>query len=449
MQKGSVIVFVLIMLVILSSRQVRGSASLPTIATFDIGGKVYQPYWMAMNGHDLYVVDGTGSLARIDTATIATQGLNAISAVQVFPFSSGGCCGNFVASLGIVIRSGFAWIGGEYNYGQALSKVSLLDLSVETFFPPYGIGTPLGLVADDSFVYIAGSGIARFSLFDHSWSTIAPGAHAAGLWLNGSTIWFTRQTVGIGKVNTDGTNLTYYSSGFSSNTVFLANATNGRIWFTENNAHMIGVFDPVDTSVVEYAFGSVQDGPYGLAFDAQGKLWVAGEWNGNIREFDPSSRSWNPAADLVFSGEPFFLLKNGNDVWGDIQSIDSKLIRISVAPQPIPVNIEIQHGTTLPTINSRSHGTIPVAILSSPDLNAFSMLNRTSLTFGKTGSEQSLAFCNRNSVDMNGDELPDLLCHFGIQAAGFGGGDSIAFLSGMTIGGSPIQGKARIRVVGP
>ena len=61
----------------------------------------------------------------------------------------------------------------------------------------------------------------------------------------------------------------------------------------------------------------------------------------------------------------------------------------------VPVDISIKPGASTPVpINAGSHGTIPVAILSTAAFDAVTSVDITSLTFGATGKEQSLAFCN-------------------------------------------------------
>jgi len=69
------------------------------------------------------------------------------------------------------------------------------------------------------------------------------------------------------------------------------------------------------------------------------------------------------------------------------------------------------------------------------------------LTFGPTGNEDSLAFCNPGGEDVNDDGLPDLICHFRSRLAGFASGDTIAILKGSTSQGGPIFGQQAIRTV--
>ena len=138
-----------------------------------------------------------------------------------------------------------------------------------------------------------------------------------------------------------------------------------------------------------------------------------------------------------------------------------------VRKHQINVSIDIKPDSFPNSINPKSHGVIPVAILSKPDFNAPIIVNTTSLTFGRTGDEQSLAFCGEESddenesedlnddesddkdesEDVNDDGLPDLICHFTTQLAGFHSGDMEGVLKGRTVTSTPIVGKDSVRIL--
>jgi hypothetical protein len=71
----------------------------------------------------------------------------------------------------------------------------------------------------------------------------------------------------------------------------------------------------------------------------------------------------------------------------------------------------------------------------------------TSLTFGRTGDETSLDFCNSTLEDVNGDGLLDVVCHFNTMATGFLLGDTQGVLKGKTRSGVPIKGTDSVRIV--
>jgi len=111
----------------------------------------------------------------------------------------------------------------------------------------------------------------------------------------------------------------------------------------------------------------------------------------------------------------------------------------------VPVTIDIKPGGTPNSINSSSRGNIPVAILSSATFYAPGRIASASLTFGRTGDEPSLLFCNQE--DANGDGFADLVCHFSTANTGFLIGDKRGFLKGQTREGSPLMGNDSVRIV--
>jgi hypothetical protein len=97
-------------------------------------------------------------------------------------------------------------------------------------------------------------------------------------------------------------------------------------------------------------------------------------------------------------------------------------------------------------VNVSSKGVIPVAILSSDTLRPTEDVKWSSLTFGRSGYERSLSKCHPET-DLDGDSLPDLLCHFKTSATDLRSSDAVAILRGETTGGIPIMGIDYIRVV--
>lgn len=74
-------------------------------------------------------------------------------------------------------------------------------------------------------------------------------------------------------------------------------------------------------------------------------------------------------------------------------------------------------------------------------------MDRPSLTFGATGDEPSLAFCDASAVDVNADALADLVCHFETPASGFTAADTRGTLKGRTVDGVQIVGHDAVRVI--
>ena len=112
----------------------------------------------------------------------------------------------------------------------------------------------------------------------------------------------------------------------------------------------------------------------------------------------------------------------------------------------IDIKPDDDRGDDPPSINPRSHGKIPVAILSSSTFYVPASVDVSSLTFGRLGVEHSLDSCNPRGEDVNGDGLLDLVCRFTTQLTDFQPGDTQGVLRGQTVAGVAIVGTAPIRV---
>jgi hypothetical protein len=129
---------------------------------------------------------------------------------------------------------------------------------------------------------------------------------------------------------------------------------------------------------------------------------------------------------------------NGNVTLGQKLSLSVSL--------PSSVHIDIKPGERPNSVNLKSKGVIPVAILSSATFDAMRQVYRSSLTFGRTGAERSLAKPPVEE-DVNGDGFIDLICHFETQSTGFQADDVEGVLKGKLINNTPIQGIDWIRIV--
>ncbi len=119
----------------------------------------------------------------------------------------------------------------------------------------------------------------------------------------------------------------------------------------------------------------------------------------------------------------------------------------SAVSQPMQIGIDIAPGDPINGINTGNNGTVPVAILSAIDFDAATRVDTSSLTFGRTGDEQSLLFCNESPEDVNTDGFPDLVCHFNTRLTGFFQGDTKGYLKGKSTSGASFSGSDPVRIV--
>lgn len=125
-----------------------------------------------------------------------------------------------------------------------------------------------------------------------------------------------------------------------------------------------------------------------------------------------------------------------------ILRFDDFLVQDSLQVQV--VQIDIKPGTFPNSINPRSPGLIPVAILSTDTLDA-TTVDPSTVRFGAAGTEAAPAHFALE--DVNGDGKPDVVLQFATQSTGIVCGGTSASLTGKTVGDQAISGSDSIRTV--
>ena len=119
-------------------------------------------------------------------------------------------------------------------------------------------------------------------------------------------------------------------------------------------------------------------------------------------------------------------------------------LRLLTSPPVALVSIDVKPGSFPNSINPRSRGVIPVAIVTTATFDA-TTVNPATVRFGPTGKESASAQAALADVDGDGDI--DLILHFRTQATGIKCGVTSVVLTGKTFGGQAIQGSDSIRTV--
>jgi hypothetical protein len=119
-------------------------------------------------------------------------------------------------------------------------------------------------------------------------------------------------------------------------------------------------------------------------------------------------------------------------------------VRILGIPSEL-LQIDIKPGSFPNTINPKSQGMIPVAILTTETFDA-TAIDPRSVHFGPKGATE--AHGKGHIEDVNHDGEPDLVLHFRTQETGIQCGDTSASLTGETFNEEPIQGADMITTVG-
>lgn len=117
--------------------------------------------------------------------------------------------------------------------------------------------------------------------------------------------------------------------------------------------------------------------------------------------------------------------------------------------EPLQVNVDIKPGDANNTINLKSKGVIPLAILSTATFDARTV-DWTSVCFGDADDASqrdcSEAHGKAHWQDVDGDGVLDLVLHFETYQTGIDEGDTRACLTGITSAGSLIEGCDAIRI---
>jgi hypothetical protein len=111
----------------------------------------------------------------------------------------------------------------------------------------------------------------------------------------------------------------------------------------------------------------------------------------------------------------------------------------------LPVTLDIKPGSFQNSINPKSKGKIPVAILTTDSFDA-TTVDPTTVLFGRAGTKAAPVHSALEDVDGDGDT--DMILHFKTQETGIQCGDTSASLTGETLGGQAIEGFDSIRTVG-
>jgi hypothetical protein len=180
------------------------------------------------------------------------------------------------------------------------------------------------------------------------------------------------------------------------------------------------------------------------------------EWLNNDGKFFETFSNWLPGEPNNFgiSEDVVLFYDNNNDdpptvtnMWNDWSQSNmtiSYVIEYEMLPFP---KIDIKPESFPNSINYKSKGLIPVAILSFIGFDPVNDIEETSLTFGVTGNEDSFSFCSPAEQDFNMDGVSDLICHFYTQQAEFQCGDTEGVLNGELINGTNISGIDSVRIV--
>jgi hypothetical protein len=154
---------------------------------------------------------------------------------------------------------------------------------------------------------------------------------------------------------------------------------------------------------------------------------------GHIIVASKTATGWVEGVDLGPGVHGTMVLGPVGDIHATFTSTSDKLVRYAhLQKGAVTVVIDIQPGSDPASINPKSNGKIPVAILTTDIFDA-TTVNASTVHFGAAGTEA--APVQVAVEDVNGDGRPDLLLTFNTPATGITCGATSASLTGQTFSG--------------
>ncbi len=322
------------------------------------------------------------------------------------------------------------------------------------------------IVWDGSQFMAVESGMTIYTSPDGDTWTLAVTSPPSASTLNG-VVWDGSQYTAVGRVvmhSSDGNTWAVQS-------MFTDNELNAITWNGDSQYVTVG------------EHGTILVAGYALA-EVQGYKWEDLNGNGEWDEGEPAMPGVTIYADLnqddvLEEGEPSVVtdengrysiggLPTGVDLrisevvpegylqtfpevpgyWGVNLSPGQVLIDVNFGNRmtEITVQIDIKPGSDPNSVNLRSRGVIPVAVLTDESFDAASV-NVATVLFGRTGYEAGPDRYSFEDVDDDGDT--DLILHFRTQDTGIEPDDTEAILTGLTTDGVEITGTDSVRIVPP
>lgn len=190
--------------------------------------------------------------------------------------------------------------------------------------------------------------------------------------------------------------------------------------FGDEEHYVIGYTDRVQEGVWRWVSGEPSDFTF----------WASGEPN-NFNDEDFAVMNWQH--DVQPEPQP-------PGAWNDVGDAIGYAI---FEYEGLGVSIDIKPGSDRNSINTKSKGAIPVAILTADDFDA-TTVDPLSAAFGPAGASEAHGRGHVSDVDFDGDV--DLVLHFRTQETGIEVGDSEACLSAETFDGQAVVGCEVITV---
>ena len=98
--------------------------------------------------------------------------------------------------------------------------------------------------------------------------------------------------------------------------LFVAVDHTGKVWFTMPVTNTIGLYDPVSTTVSQWAVPTPSAGPWGIAIDSKGTIWFTEHYVNQIGSFDPNSQTFHEVPTPASNSDPYGITVDAsNNIW--------------------------------------------------------------------------------------------------------------------------------------
>ena len=165
----------------------------------------------------------------------------------------------------------------------------------------------------------------------------------------------------------------------------------------------------------------------------------------SLFRIDPTTGNLVPALDV--SGNPAVGLIDPGGLKATFAGIASFSTIVGALPDVIPVAVDIKPGETPNVINTKSNGTIPAAIFSTPTLDLTQVDPATIHFAGAPVAANKQGKFLVSIADVNGDGLDDIIVHFETEDLVLGTSDVQGVVEGKTLDGRMFRGTDLVKVI--
>ena len=98
--------------------------------------------------------------------------------------------------------------------------------------------------------------------------------------------------------------------------IFVAVDHNGKVWFTMPVTNTIGMYDPVSTTISQWAVPTPNAGPWDIAVDSKGTIWFTEHYVNKIAAFHPGTNIIQEIATPTSNSQPYGITVDASDnIW--------------------------------------------------------------------------------------------------------------------------------------